>query len=135
MVTPEKRREYVNKWLEKNPDYYTKYYLEHRDQITARRKAWRARNPDKVKAQSKRDAARNKNAKRHKSDKHRAPQAVCRAVKTGKLTRPKTCSKCGMEGKVEGHHPDHTKFLEVVWLCRCCHMEEHRVYVGLPNSL
>lgn len=53
------------------------------------------------------------------------------AVGSGKLTRPETCSRCGCSpekdrlgrSRVEGHHPDHTKALEVEWICVSCHRE------------
>lgn len=34
------------------------------------------------------------------------------------------CSKCGSL-EAEKHHDDYTKPLEVVWLCRSCHLELH----------
>lgn len=37
----------------------------------------------------------------------------------------KSCEICGTE-KTDKHHPDITKPLEVVWLCRLHHMERHR---------
>lgn len=46
------------------------------------------------------------------------------AVKRGKLTR-KPCSECGAE-TAEKHHHDYSKPLEVTWLCRPCHMAEHK---------
>lgn len=33
--------------------------------------------------------------------------------------------KCGSE-KVEAHHHDYDKPLEVTWLCRKCHLEHHK---------
>lgn len=44
--------------------------------------------------------------------------------KRGKLAR-KPCEKCG-EPKSQMHHEDHTKPLEVTWLCRKCHIELHQ---------
>lgn len=41
----------------------------------------------------------------------------------GKLI-PKSCRKCG--GPAEMHHPDYTKPLLVVWLCRKHHLQLHR---------
>jgi len=51
---------------------------------------------------------------------------VQRAVESGALVRPETCSKCGDATKVEGHHPDYSKPLMVEWLCRKCHAFVHR---------
>lgn len=42
----------------------------------------------------------------------------------GKLV-PQPCERCGAE-KAEKHHEDYSKPLEVRWLCRDCHLQEHR---------
>lgn len=47
------------------------------------------------------------------------------ALKTGKLKK-KSCKKCGSKLS-EGHHPDYSKPLSVVWLCRKHHREVHNV--------
>lgn len=44
-------------------------------------------------------------------------------VKRGKITKL-PCVKCN-NPVVEAHHPDYSKPLDVVWLCRDCHMTEH----------
>ena len=46
-----------------------------------------------------------------------------RAVR--QLERPDGCSHCDHIGKVEGHHEDYTKPLDVVWLCKSCHIQLH----------
>lgn len=51
----------------------------------------------------------------------RAKNAVQRAVKSGHVIRPSTCSRCSIECKPEGHHHDYGKPLDVVWVCRPCH--------------
>ena len=38
--------------------------------------------------------------------------------------KPELCERCE-EPKVEMHHPDYDKPLEVVWLCRPCHLTLH----------
>jgi hypothetical protein len=50
------------------------------------------------------------------------------AIAQGRLIRPDHCSECGNRPlrKVEGHHPDYSKPLEVEWLCRRCHAARHR---------
>ncbi len=56
-------------------------------------------------------------------------KAICRAYanvyqKRGKLI-PVGCSVCG--AKAEKHHESYEKPLDVTWLCRLHHMEEHGV--------
>jgi len=48
------------------------------------------------------------------------------ALYSGKLYKPKQCSQCGERKKIEAHHPDYTKPLEVIWLCRSCHKILHQ---------
>ena len=50
---------------------------------------------------------------------------VYRAVKLGKLIKPKTCSNCTSQNRIEGHHEDYTKPLTVIWLCHDCHIRKH----------
>lgn len=67
-------------------------------------------------------------------EKSRAHQAVRYAISTGKLVRPKTCSKCGnvptlrRDGRsgFHAHHQDYSKPLQVEWLCAFCHGNERR---------
>jgi len=46
-----------------------------------------------------------------------------RAVTQGTLVRL-PCESCGA-AKVEAHHDDYSKPLQVRWLCRPCHLAEH----------
>lgn len=52
-----------------------------------------------------------------------AHSAVSNAIRDGRLKR-EPCSKCGAEFG-EAHHEDYNKPLEVTWLCKACHSEEH----------
>lgn len=55
-------------------------------------------------------------------ERQRARSAVAYAVRKGTLTRPSRCSSCRQpELRIEGHHVDHYKPLEVTWLCKRCH--------------
>lgn len=47
--------------------------------------------------------------------------------------RPSPCVACGA-ADAEKHHPDYGKPLEVVWLCRRCHMAEHGQHDVLYKS-
>lgn len=55
-----------------------------------------------------------------------ARQLVHRAVKLGLLIKGK-CRDCKGESKhrIEAHHTDYLKPLEVTWLCSLHHREEH----------
>ncbi len=62
--------------------------------------------------------------KRH-PEKHKARITLHNAVKRGKLKRL-PCEQCGVAA-TDAHHPDYSKPLEVVWLCRQHHMDLHRI--------
>ena len=67
------------------------------------------------------------NAVYHSIEKHREKQnarmKLNYALKNGKISKTK-CS-CG-EKKVEAHHSDYTKPLQVIWVCRSCHSNLHK---------
>jgi hypothetical protein len=56
-------------------------------------------------------------------EKRRAHNAVSHAIRDGRLKRL-PCRDCG-DPKTDGHHEDYSKPLEVIWLCRQCHHNEH----------
>lgn len=56
-------------------------------------------------------------------EKRRAQFVIGNAIRDGKIKRPTTCEVCGSQGRVEAHHPDYGKPLEVQWLCTKCHGE------------
>lgn len=63
--------------------------------------------------------------RRRSPEKAAARRKFARALKTGKIQRPDTCQECGAAGRIEGHHPDYSKPLEVEWLCFRCHRAAH----------
>ena len=69
---------------------------------------WRAQNP-------KRGPAAARAAARQKAKAARAKGVL--------VAQP--CATCGAE-RVEMHHEDYSRPLDVVWLCRPCHLERHR---------
>jgi hypothetical protein len=70
----------------------------------------------------------------------RARAAVKEALKSGRLTRPAACERCGDPGKPESHHTDYALPLDVQWLCFSCHKKETRglavrARMSLPNEI
>jgi len=49
------------------------------------------------------------------------------AIRDGKLIPASSCSICGSVEKIEGHHDDYTKPLDVRWLCEQCHKAWHKI--------
>ncbi len=45
-------------------------------------------------------------------------------IKRGKIQK-ESCSNCG-EPVAEAHHEDYNKPLDVIWLCRICHLNYHK---------
>jgi hypothetical protein len=58
-------------------------------------------------------------------EKARAYSQVAAAISAGLLPQPKSCSLCDSTEKLEYHHEDYSKPLEVVELCHKCHMRLH----------
>lgn len=109
------------------------WYLVNRKQSLETTKAWNAKNREKhnkyvrkwqAKNQTRVTASGRAYAKRH-PEKRNAKNAVQWAIKKGLLTRPDECTVCEKQGQVEGHHEDYAKPLQVIWLCRKCHVARH----------
>lgn len=100
-----KQRVSQNKrYRNKNKEYYSEYL-----------KVWRKLNKDKNKQYQSDYRIKNKL-------KTKARQEVHLAIKSGKLIK-KECS-CGKK-RVEAHHEYYSKPLDIIWLCRSCHIKKH----------
>lgn len=54
-------------------------------------------------------------------------RAIARqALTIGKIKKSDKCDKCGKGGKLQNHHPDYSKPLNVKWYCVKCHGKAHR---------
>jgi len=51
-----------------------------------------------------------------------------------KIPLDSKCSQCGATEKLQRHHPDYAKPLEVVTLCMTCHKKLHRKECLLANE-
>ena len=93
-----------------------KYSRANRDAVLANKRRYYAENSEEMRAA--RRAYYHKNIVRSKAHK-----AVSQALKSGTLSKV-PCRDCGAV-KVEGHHEDYNKPLDVIWLCHSCHMAHH----------
>jgi len=91
--------------------------LPHR--VELRKKYWEDRdNRDKF------NSAKSRWNKTHQH-KRNAHLLVQKAVRSGKLIKPVLCETCSCSGKLEAHHDDYDKPLDVRWLCVPCHTAWH----------
>lgn len=108
--TKEKRLASWRKWYEANKSIFKiKYRPRYKNLLHLNKKAklYRKNNPIKYKAR----------------------YTLSNAIVLGQLIRPSICSECFVEGKIEGHHTDYLKPLEVIWLCKKCHTEADKKVV------
>lgn len=136
----EKNRKYLN---EKSKEYYHK----NRDLVLKKSEKYREKNKQKISIRQALarvlDTDRfQKNRERHfgwaknnreklneyqrewyqkNKEKRRAHVILSRAIKSGKIVRPMSCSECKKKCKPDGHHIDYSKPLDVIWICRTCH--------------
>jgi hypothetical protein len=78
------------------------------------------------------EANRARAAKWYAANKHKraAHDKVSKALSSGRLVKPEACQSCGAScARIEGHHKDYSKPLEVEWLCDPCHSDAHRKVV------
>lgn len=64
-----------------------------------------------------------------------ARYAVHVALRSGKITKPNTCSECDSSYRLHAHHTDYNKALDVTWLCPRCHARNHREIIQAKLKL
>jgi hypothetical protein len=64
-------------------------------------------------------AERNKNRRK-------AQWTLSNAIRDKRIFKKDLCERCGSGGKLEAHHPDYSKPLEVLWVHDLCHKAIHK---------
>lgn len=123
-------RESQRKWRLNNPDkvkaYRDKYNLENKHKNAEYQRKLRKRR--KPTARSKElDRMYRKNSFQKNSHKDNARNKLYNALRNGSIIPLKYCEGCLREKKVEGHHPNYSKPLLVIWLCRQCHTIQRNI--------
>ena len=75
------------------------------------------------------------------SQKTQANQLVAQAVRRGELVPAAVCERCGkpptpggIKKRLDAHHADYSRPLDVEWLCHSCHRREHQAGRRDPRS-
>lgn len=118
------------------------YYARNRIEILEKQAAYGRANPELLAARAAAYYAENKerisahHAKRYLANPERwkVHNVVRDAIKAGILEPAKACDICGSTRNLEYHHPDYSKPLEVVPLCRSCHKLLHTGVRQLPSD-
>ena len=98
-------------------EYNKKRYAANPDKYKADVKKYRMENPGNELATRLKICERNPNQKN-------AYMVVDAALRCGVLVKPHVCSACGCqdtEHRIEAHHYDYSKPLDIIWLCTPCH--------------
>lgn len=105
--------------------YDAEYYRKNREKKLLQVAEYSRKNPEKRRAlrnSEKAMASKVAYVARY-PEKIRAKNAVSHEVRCGRMKRL-PCRVCGAT-KIEGHHPDYTNELEVIWLCQSHHKRLH----------
>jgi hypothetical protein len=95
------------------------YVIDNEEKVRQRRRAY-----NQLPENAKRHLERGKVYIKKYQEKYKAHSLVGSAIKCGRLI-PQNCEVCGTDEKVEAHHEDYSKPLDVVWLCFKHHRERH----------
>ena len=58
-------------------------------------------------------------------------QKTKKAIRGGLIKIAKKCSACNTQKKLEVHHLDYKDYLNIIWLCKKCHVKWHKENVCL----
>ena len=65
-------------------------------------------------------------SRQNEPEKYRARTAVGNALRDGRLLK-KPCFFCASEDRLQAHHEDYSRPLDVTWLCSSCHGKLHAI--------
>ena len=58
-------------------------------------------------------------------ERQRVRQITKRAIARGEIIKKDSCEWCGSNQEIQCHHSDYSKPLEVLWVCKNCHIRHH----------
>lgn len=124
-----------NRCKECDKEFSKQQYYKRREKILVNKNEYYYENYKKIRA---RQNARSKIMWKIDYEKNRgkvkAREKLNYYVDKGYILRPKKCMKCKKSGKIEAHHKDYSKPLEVDWLCKQCHEKVHYKFYSLISK-
>lgn len=112
------RKEHQRKNREKIRKQQREYSELNREKVREYNRSYRNRNFEKFKE------SHRKSCEKY-PERYKARKMLNYAIEYGYITRKERCERCEIFLKTEAHHPDYSKPLEVVWMCKSCHTKEH----------
>jgi hypothetical protein len=127
MTHQEDYKKWIKKKLEENPNYWKERY---KDRIT--------KNPNFLKKMVKVRGIKNENYRKNNLEYYRKSQRkyaknnpnkiISQQIADRKTKLGKSCEICGSTEKLQRHHKDYSKPLEIITLCSVCHKDVHSKY-------
>jgi len=111
----EENKDKIRECREKNKDKKKEYYKKNKEHINKVKRAY-------SKTDKGRRAKKKYNAKNPK--KIKVHNIVHSAIKNGEI-KIQPCEVCNSTERIEAHHTDYSKPLDIMWLCKSCHAEWH----------
>ncbi len=102
---------------------WKEYYEKNREKLLEKKKIQRS-NLSEEQKQNVRDQNRLWRIKN--PEKERAHKIVEYAIQKGEIIKPEVCENCGKKLRLDAHHEDYSKPLEIQWFCRFCHVQHHK---------
>ena len=115
--------EYYYNNREKRKAYDRLYNEKNKDKKRSAREKYKKRFPHKVKRMM--QEATRKYIEKNPEKRDAYIKVYC-AIKKGTIKK-EACKNCGSLTDLMAHHEDYNKPLEVIWLCRTCHILEHKI--------
>lgn len=107
-------REYQKQHPRQAKEAKRRYREVHRDNCSEATRNWQKRNAMKVKEINRRYRERN-------------PEKTIAWSKARSVSLSEKCEECGSTENLEHHHPDYSKPLFTITLCRSCHQRKRRL--------
>ncbi len=124
---------YSRAWQKAHAEYAREWHRNRRKnpelakQDRAKRRARDRKNRDK------RTAYKRAHNLRH-PDRAKARNRITSLLSMGKITKPTACEKCNKTRPVECHHPDYSEPLNIIWVCKPCHLLAHGKKSRFPKK-